>query len=135
MKNTTTTTAQPLTGAELIDAERVRQIQVKKFDAEHDAGYTKGQLAAAGAAYALVAEYQTRYKPSNVQAVAPPRAWPWPGAQWKPSNSRLDNLVRAGALIAAEIDRLLTLGEKMPAAAPAATTDAAADKTLDLLPR
>lgn len=33
--------------------------------------------------------------------------WPWATDWWKPSDDPITNLVRAGALIAAEIDRLL----------------------------
>ena len=36
--------------------------------------------------------------------------WPWEETWWKPaSNNRIKDLVRAGALIAAEIDRLNSL--------------------------
>jgi hypothetical protein len=40
-------------------------------------------------------------------SVRPPRFdWPWDASWWKPSNDPVRNLVKAGALIAAEIDRL-----------------------------
>jgi hypothetical protein len=35
----------------------------------------------------------------------PPREWPWESTAWKPKGTRAD-LVRAGALILAEIERL-----------------------------
>lgn len=38
--------------------------------------------------------------------VKPPDGWPWAPEWWKPSNDPVANLVRAGALIAAELDRL-----------------------------
>ena len=38
--------------------------------------------------------------------VKPADWWPWRNEDWKPSNDRVVNLVKAGALIAAEIDRL-----------------------------
>ena len=40
--------------------------------------------------------------------VKPPALWRWPWAAsaWKPANDPIHNLTRAGALIAAEIDRL-----------------------------
>ena len=36
----------------------------------------------------------------------PPIDWPWEDNAWKPSGDPVWNLVKAGALIAAEIDRL-----------------------------
>ncbi len=43
-------------------------------------------------------------------------AWPWEMAWLKISEDPVRNLVKAGALIAAEIDRLLRLAEKGGAA-------------------
>ena len=37
---------------------------------------------------------------------APAHDWPWGSEYWKPSEDPVRNLVKAGALIAAEIDRL-----------------------------
>ena len=34
------------------------------------------------------------------------RLWPWSDKWWKPSDDPVRNLVKAGALLAAEIDRL-----------------------------
>jgi hypothetical protein len=41
--------------------------------------------------------------------VNPPDGWPFDPSWWKPSNDRKANLIKAGALIAAEIDRLQRL--------------------------
>jgi hypothetical protein len=76
-------------GVDLIAAERARQVSAEGWTAEHDDGHTHGELAAAAAAYAWP------YAPA---------LWPW-GDGFKPT-SRERDLVRAGALIAAEIDRL-----------------------------
>lgn len=46
-------------------------------------------------------------------------AWPWDASWWKPSADPIRNLVKAGALIAAEIDRLQRLTSK-PASEAAA---------------
>jgi hypothetical protein len=35
-----------------------------------------------------------------------PMLWPWSGMDWRPSADRVRELAKAGALIAAEIDRL-----------------------------
>jgi hypothetical protein len=41
-----------------------------------------------------------------------PEEWPWFQERWKPTpDNRIRELVKAGALIAAEIDRMLRLGE------------------------
>ena len=84
------------TGIELIAQERIRQIEVEGFDSAHDCEHTNGELAGAGACYAL-------YFWSRTDAE---RLFPW--KDWfKPSETdRIRNLVKAGALIAAEIDRL-----------------------------
>jgi hypothetical protein len=37
--------------------------------------------------------------------------WPWDEKWWKPSTNPIRNLVKAGALIAAEIDRLQRVTE------------------------
>ena len=44
------------------------------------------------------------------------RLWPWNESWWKPTpDNRIRDLEKAGALIAAEIDRLLALdAEKLP---------------------
>ena len=84
------------TGVELIAAERTRQIEVEGFTLEHDHQHDEGAIAAAAACYAL-------YNWSRTDSV---RLWPWDWECWKPSDDHIRNLVKAGALIAAEIDRL-----------------------------
>lgn len=87
---------------DLILNERVRQIVGEGYDVHHDDSHTDGQLAAAGASYALGAYNDGPLKYDT------PQFWPehW---KWKPSPDPLHDLVRAGALIAAEIDRLLRM--------------------------
>jgi hypothetical protein len=100
-----------MTGAELIAAERERQIVEEGWTTEHDAEHTQGELALAAVTYAFHAVY--RRSPEEM----PGKAWPWWDEEdgqryvswWKPSESQVRNLVKAGALIAAEIDRLLRL--------------------------
>lgn len=95
----------------LIRKERIRQIKVEGFTAEHDAEQP-GEMAQASASYAIMAARQIIYKKESEKPylLDPLQHWPWDMKWWKPSNSTLRNLVKAGALIAAEIDRLL--GEK-----------------------
>ena len=92
-------------GAGRIAAERRRQIEVEGWTADHDADldtawddHLSGQLAIAAACYAL---------PHDTTA---PDAWPWREEWWKPTpGNRIRELEKAGALLAAEIDRLAAL--------------------------
>lgn len=94
-------------GVALIARERVRQVQVERFSGQHDDTHSDGSLAQAAACYASTAAIQSE---KNV-TVLPPcfihKDWPWQRNWWKPSSDPIRNLVKAGALIAAEIDRLL----------------------------
>ena len=86
-----------MNGTESIAAERRRQIEIEGWTPESDDAYVGGELAIAAACYVD--------GPGKVdQNTAPPR-WPWLPIWWKP-RTRREDLVRAGALIAAEIDRL-----------------------------
>jgi hypothetical protein len=82
-------------GVELIAAERQRQVEAEGWTPEHDDEHD-GQMADAAACYLLsdVPEFRDDY-------------WPWDAKWWKPTpKDRVRELVKAGALIAAEIDRL-----------------------------
>ena len=88
----------PLTGAELIANERERQMSEEGWDALHDDEHIYGELARAGAIYALPPKYRFYAQ-----------AWPpsWDKKWWKPTpQNRIRELTKAGALICAEIDRL-----------------------------
>lgn len=89
-------------------AERKRQIEVEGWTPEHDDEHASGTMAVAAACYALDAcgqntgtnaYWRERYR---VDASA---LWPWDRDWWKPSNQRR-NLIKAVALILAEIERL-----------------------------
>ena len=80
-----------------IHLERQRQLDVEGFTSESDDRYN-GDLAIAGAAYAFHAGL-------NDGMASPPSWWPWSNKWWKPKSRRQD-LIRAAALIAAEIERL-----------------------------
>ena len=91
-----------------IAAERQRQISVEGWTPEHDDGHKPGDLvqaAVAYAAHAAVGAQVAGHRPETYQSVPPPRYWPWDREWWKPKDQRRD-LVRAGALIVAEIERL-----------------------------
>lgn len=85
-----------MNGAELIHQERQRQIESEHRTHEHDDKHTKFELSSAAVSYIFCVV--------NTYSVV--NWWPWDWAWWKPSPDPIRNLVKAGALIAAEIDRL-----------------------------
>jgi len=105
-----------MTGDELITAERRRQRDVEGWTPEHDAEHTNGEMVSAARAYE--AHALMLYAPNNpaaAPAVTEPPVypyWPWGAGWWRPTwdDGGVRDLVKAGALIAAEIDRLLALG-------------------------
>jgi hypothetical protein len=93
------------TGTDLIAAERQRQIEVEGWTPEHDqTEQLPDDLALAAACYALPIE--DRHLVGNPPI---PHIWPWAARWYKPvPNDRIRELVKAGALIAAEIDLRLS---------------------------
>lgn len=83
-----------------IRAERVRQMSAEGWTPAHDDNHTCGELAQAAACYAHPAPGGVR-----PQAGPPPKLWPWSIVWWKPKDRRR-NLVRAAALLVAEIERV-----------------------------
>ena len=99
------------TGAGLIAAERRRQIETEGFTAEHDDKHTRRELALAACAYALPKSYCFRGEYITPQSLFD-LTW-WDQKWFKRSNTfnshpenMIPDLIKAGALIAAEIDRL-----------------------------
>jgi hypothetical protein len=88
-----------MNGAELIAAERQRQIDVEGWTPEHDDLHSAGELQQAARCY--MSSRAGTYFLDHV-----PSSWPWDYDWWKPSDDPIRNLTKAGALIAAEIDRL-----------------------------
>jgi len=93
------------TGAELIAEERERQISEEGWTEAHDDQHNEGELVAAAACYAQYASITAHVGPNATRLLSPPPMWPWERHWWKPSED-VRCLVKAGALIAAEIDRL-----------------------------
>jgi hypothetical protein len=81
--------------------ERQRQTGAEGWTQEHDDRHNKGQMAAAAGVYAL---HSGGYNMQMVDGV-PSAYWPWAPEWWKPADARR-NLVKAAALIIAEIERL-----------------------------
>lgn len=98
------------TGIELIAEERQRQIEVEGWTPEHDAEHTDNSIAKAAACYATPADKRNM---GNWPEGVFPALWPWDLKWWKPTpDNRVKELIKAGALIAAEIDRLQSGGKK-----------------------
>jgi hypothetical protein len=91
-----------------VELERCRQVVTEGFTPEHDAKYHQVELARAAAAYVTPAGWR------RVDTNGVPLIWPWPSLWWKPSPQtragRLRDLEKAGALILAEMERLLAKG-------------------------
>ncbi len=94
----------PLEGATQIHIERSRQKMVEGWTPEHDDEHTDGSLVHAARSYLTIYNFPTALSASADTADGV--GWPWAHEWWKPSDDPIKNLVRAGALIAAEIDRL-----------------------------
>jgi hypothetical protein len=93
----------PRWGITLIHEERTRQVQGEGYTAERDDEYVDQELVSAALAYACAGDYH--------QGDTAIDFWPW-DAPFKPSDDPVRNLVKAGALIAAEIDRVLRKAER-----------------------
>lgn len=100
-------------GAALITAERLRHLSEEGWTPDHDDAHTDGSLALAGACYASVAaNWALHGKPGlDYATFSTSFRWPWDRKWWKPKDPVRD-LTRAGALIAAELDRVLRLKGK-----------------------
>jgi len=111
------------TGIELIKAERKRQVTVEGFCSVKDDCNVDGEMALVAALYASPIQLFTlsladdrknerrSYRGAMLEADDPwPASW---GQEWdkRHKHDRIRQLTIAGALIAAEIDRLLRLGD------------------------
>lgn len=90
-------------GADLITAERRRQVEEEGYTPDHDDDHGT-ELVPAAIAYALASTPKEWEEDDETPDSL--RWWPWDSASFKPSGDVRD-LVKAGALIAAEIDRRL----------------------------
>jgi hypothetical protein len=105
-----------------IVAERRRQIVQEGWSSGHDDTHTDGEMSRAAACYAAHASAYQRVAvhvgTEAYQSVEPRYSiddygWPWAREWWKPRDPRRD-LVRAAALIIAEIERLDRLSISSP---------------------
>ena len=114
-----------MNGIELIATERKRQVEIEGWTPEHDSEHENGELALAAVCYASPVLLFS--KMDMVEGVSFNDPWPsWWDDGWDKrlrddeteaiipnseltSPNRIRNLVKAGALIASEIDRLLAI--------------------------
>lgn len=89
-----------MAGIDLIQAERIRQVESEGYTAEKDAGHEEDLLLAA-ASY-LFAVGQRMNNEDELEALF---VWPWDERYFKPGDNKRA-LVKAGALIAAAIDAM-----------------------------
>lgn len=90
----------------MIARERARQTSVEGWTPAHDDKHRGNELTLAAISYAEVVASPDEQAETLDQS-APTGDWPWADKWRKPSADPVRNLVKAGALIAAEIDRLL----------------------------
>ena len=93
-------------GSELIFEERMRQISDENFFAAHDDRHVHGELLAAALTYCDHVRFPNAH-PTSFRLT-----WPmnW-GVNWFKPTTPMRDLVKAGALISAEIDRRIRAGE------------------------
>lgn len=104
-----------MSGLYLIAQERTRQLTEEGFTPERDDKYMDDELSLAAACYAI--PEQEREYIDTKEGGEIPGLWPWDEKWWKPEydphyeklssiSGRIKELTKAGALIAADIDRL-----------------------------
>jgi hypothetical protein len=105
-----------MTALEEIAAERRRQIEAEGWTHENDDQQAAGELADAAACYAATKRAfwaEQRAGRGHAPFTVYRDLWPWGDEWWKPTNRRRD-LIKAGALIVAEIERLDRAAEEAP---------------------
>lgn len=85
------------TGIEQITEERVKQIGKYKYNAYHDAQYTKKELLLGALTYLKKAIYDNGFELE--------KTWPFEKKYFH-DEGYVENIKKAGAFIAAELDRL-----------------------------
>lgn len=95
--------------------ERLRQQDKEGWTPEHDDTHSDGSLARAASCYALFASHSVRNREYFVRQKMQPDKWPnsWHSDWWKPTSPRRD-LVKAAALLIAEIERIDRAKDALP---------------------
>lgn len=109
--------AEPPLSRALVDviAERRRQVEGEVWLPSHDDSHRRGEMIMAAVAYGTNAAVQIRMAEDGwpaeqivlkSEAAGPPSLWPWSRSWWKPKGGARRILVKAAALLIAEIERL-----------------------------
>lgn len=85
------------------DIATERRAQIDRWGLDHDDEHKSGELLLAALCYLGDARRTERIEPVDLGV---PPWWPFESESWHPSHDAVRELVKAGALIAAEIDRL-----------------------------
>lgn len=88
-----------------IMGERTRQQEVEKFLPEDDDKYRDGELTKAAVCYVLHGQGGLKPPFGDGEGSLVSALWPWSKVWWKPSSRKRD-LIKAAALIKAEIERI-----------------------------
>jgi hypothetical protein len=106
-------------GIGVIAAERDRQLKIEGWTAEHDDRHVEGELAVAGAVYAMAvpcliagtppAEIKQQILEEGCETI-----WPWDPEWLKIPDDPIRCLAKAGACFGAEIDRLQRANQNLP---------------------
>ncbi len=94
-------------GIDLIMAERQRQISGEGFSSSHDDNWLDGEMVDAAMCYL----YARNDRRKSVRDENGFWLWPWATEWFKPGDYKR-NLVKAGALIAADLDRVIRLEQQ-----------------------
>lgn len=84
--------------------ERQRQIITHRYDQEHDDAHDWGELAVAAVVYVDASLTNSKGK-CYLSAKQLQKRWPW-DSRFKAASSRRSNLLKAVAMLVAEIERL-----------------------------
>jgi hypothetical protein len=103
---------------ELIKQERQRQINKHGYTLEHDDRHTQGELSNAAICYLISDPTRGYYALHDGMDNFLDYFWPWSDNEYNPAgfkptpDDRIRELIKAGALIVAEIERLQRLEQK-----------------------
>lgn len=99
-----------------VTLERRRQIEALHYDTTHDDRHPGGELVRAAICYASVSAMVAAFRNGEARAaddtskIAVPINWPFEPTYWRPRTMRR-NLIKAAALIIAEIERIDRMGK------------------------
>lgn len=98
-------------GMAMIARERLRHFAELDYTPQHDDEHVGGELWNAAHAYlSTIGSYDMGETAATI-AKDPPDYWPWAAEDWKPKGA-IEDLTRAGALIAAELTRRVRAKER-----------------------